>query len=105
AADQISQLLFSHIDDTLALECLAHILETLRKIAGLAVSNRIRALFRQQPGQFFLHLPLLTALSGTDLLEWKNIDTAMAKLLEQRKEGSLEFVEKLLGLVLVNDRP
>lgn len=105
AADQISQLLFSHIDDTLALECLAHILETLRKIAGLAVSNRIRALFRQQPGQFFLHLPLLTALSGTDLLEWKNIDAAMAKLLEQRKEGSLEFVERLLSLALVTDRP
>lgn len=104
-ADQISQLLFSHMDDSLALECLAHILETLRKIAGPAVSSRIRALFRQQPGQFFLHLPLLTALSGTDLIEWRNIDTAMSKLLEQRKEGSLEFLESLLDLALLNDRP
>lgn len=104
-ADQISQLLFSRMEDSLALECLAHILETLRKIAGPAVSNRIRGLFRQQPGEFFLHLPLLTALSGTDLVEWRNIDTAMAKLLEQRSDRSLEFLESLLDLALLNDRP
>ncbi|MBE3047249.1 DUF3819 domain-containing protein, partial [Candidatus Bathyarchaeota archaeon] len=104
-ADQISQLLFGHIEDSLALECLAHILETLRKIAGPAVSNRIRALFRQQPGHFFLHLPLLTALSGTDLIEWRNIDTAMSTLLEQRKDRSLGFLESLLDLALLNDRP
>ncbi|CAI4215426.1 unnamed protein product [Parascedosporium putredinis] len=105
AADQISQLLFSHIDDSLALESLAHVLETLRKISGPAISARIRVLFRQQPGHYFLHLPLLTALSGTDLMDWKNIDTAMSKALQQRKEGSLEFLETLLDLALLNDRP
>lgn len=104
-ADQISQLLFSQTEDSLTLECLAHILETLRKIAGPAVSNRIRALFRQQPGHFFLHLPLLTALSGTDLIEWRNIDSAMSKLLEQRGDKALEFLESLLDLALLNDRP
>ncbi|PKS07838.1 hypothetical protein jhhlp_006446, partial [Lomentospora prolificans] len=105
AADQISQLLFSHIDDSLALESLAHVLETLRKISGPAVSGRIRVLFRQQPGHYFLHVPLLTALSGTDLMDWKNIDTAMSKALQQRKEGSLEFLETLVDLALLNDRP
>lgn len=105
AAEQISQLLFSHIEDSLTLESLAHVLETLRKISGPAVSSRIRILFRQQPGHFFLHLPLLNALSGTDLMDWKNIDIAMSKALQQRKEGSLEFLETLLDLALLNDRP
>ncbi|KAM5346511.1 hypothetical protein ACJ41O_009516 [Fusarium nematophilum] len=105
AAEQISQLVFSQVEDNLTLESLVHVLETLRKISGPALNNRVRALFGQQPGPTFLSLPLLAALTRTDLLDWRNIDLAMSKALQARKEGSLDFLEHMLDLTLLNTRP
>ncbi|KAK4044243.1 CCR4-Not complex component, Not1-domain-containing protein [Parachaetomium inaequale] len=105
AANQISQLLFRQPEGDLLLESLVHVLETLRKIAGPVVSEQIRQLFHQQPGQMFLNLPLITALLPTDLLDWRSIDAATAKLLQQRKEGSITFLEQLMDLTLLNDSP
>lgn len=105
AAEQISALIFQQVEDNLALESLVHVLETLRKIAGPALNNRIRALFSQQPGSNFLSLSLISALLRTDLLDWRSIDLAMSKAIEARKEGSLEFLEQMLDLALLNDRP
>ncbi|KAI9151673.1 negative regulator of transcription subunit 1 [Paramyrothecium foliicola] len=105
AADQISALIFQQVDDNLTLESLVHVLETLRKISGPALNSRVRAYFSQQPGPNFLSLPLLAALVRTDLLDWRNIDLALSKVLEARKETSLEFLEHLLDLTLLNNRP
>ncbi len=82
-----------------------HVLETVRKIAGAVGGQQLRLLFAHQPGHMLLHLPLIAALLGTDLLDWKNIDTAMAQALEQRKEGSIRFLEQLMDLTLLNDSP
>jgi CCR4-NOT transcription complex subunit 1 len=105
AAEQISALIFQQVEDNLTLESLVHVLETLRKISGHGLNSRVRALFSQQPGSNFLNLPLLAALIRTDLLDWKNIDLAMSKVIEARKEGSLEFLEHMLDLALLNNRP
>ncbi|KEY71610.1 hypothetical protein S7711_06070 [Stachybotrys chartarum IBT 7711] len=105
AADQICSLIFQQVDDNLTLESLVHVLETLRKISGPGLNSRVRAFFSQQSGPSFLSLPLLAALVRTDLLDWRNIDLAMSKVLEARKEGSLEFLEHMLDLALLNDRP
>ncbi|KAL0764632.1 hypothetical protein CaCOL14_012933 [Colletotrichum acutatum] len=105
AADQIIQLIFSPIDDNLALESLVHVLETLRKISGPTLNNRVTAHFRQQPGATFLQMPLLAALLRTDLLDWRNIDLSMSKALQQRKEGSLDFLDQMVDLTLLGSRP
>ncbi|KAK0709555.1 CCR4-Not complex component, Not1-domain-containing protein [Lasiosphaeria miniovina] len=105
AATQISQLLFRQPEDSLSLECLVHVLETLRKIAGPATSQQIRTVFHQHPGQLFLNLPLIAALLGTDLLDWRSIDAAMAKALQQRKDGSVEFLEQLMDITLLSESP
>ncbi|KAH6982099.1 CCR4-Not complex component, Not1-domain-containing protein [Ilyonectria sp. MPI-CAGE-AT-0026] len=105
AAEQISALIFQQVEDNLTLESLVHVLETLRKISGPSLNNRVRALFSQQPGPTFLSLPLLAALTRTDLLDWRNIDLAMSKALLARKEGSLDFLEHMLDLALLNNRP
>ncbi|KAF4441689.1 hypothetical protein F53441_11949 [Fusarium austroafricanum] len=104
AAEQIIQFLFSGVEDNLAIESLVHVLETLRKIAGPVLNSRVRALFSQQPGSAFLSLPHLAALVRTDLLDWRNIDLAMSKALQARKEGSLDFLEHLLDLTLLDSR-
>lgn len=105
AGNQIAQMLFRQPEGVLLLESLVHVLETLRKIAGPMISEQIRQLFHSQPGQLFLNLPLITALLPTDLLDWKSIDAATAKLLQQRKEGSITFLEQLMDLTLLNDSP
>lgn len=105
AGEQIMHMLLSPIDDSLVLETLVHVLETLRRIAGPVISHKIRACFHQQPGHVFLHIPLLAALLGTDLIDWRNIDIAMAKALETRKEGAMEFLEQLMDLTLLNESP
>ncbi|KAH0492834.1 hypothetical protein TgHK011_007764 [Trichoderma gracile] len=105
AAEQISALIFQQVEDNLTLESLVHVLETLRKISGPALNSRVRSLFAQQPGPSFLSLPLLAALIRTDLLDWRNIDLAMSKVLEARKDNSLEFLEHLLDLTILNNRP
>ncbi|KAH7319732.1 CCR4-Not complex component, Not1-domain-containing protein [Stachybotrys elegans] len=103
-ADQICTLIFQQ-EDNLILESLVHVLETLRKISGPGLNNRVRAFFSQQPGPNFLSLPLLAALAPSDLLDWRNIDLAMSKVLDARKEGSFEFLEHMLDLALFNNRP
>lgn len=105
AAEQITSLIFQQVDDNLTLESLVHVLETLRKISGPALNSRVRAIFSSQPGAAFLSLPLLAALVRTDLLDWRNIDLALSKALEARKDGSLEFLEQMLDLALLNNRP
>ncbi|CAM1502050.1 Fc.00g040340.m01.CDS01 [Cosmosporella sp. VM-42] len=105
AAEQITALIFQQVEDNLTLESLVHVLETLKKISGPALNARVRALFSQQPGPTFLSLPLLAALIRTDLLDWRNIDLAMSKALVSRKDGSLDFLEHLLDLSLLNNRP
>lgn len=103
--EQISTLMFQQVDDSLTLESLVHVLETLRKIFGPSLNSRVRALFASQPGSAFLSLPLMAALVRTDLLDWRNIDLAMSAHLEARKEGSLEFLDHMLDLALLNNRP
>lgn len=105
AAEQITGVIFQQVEDNLTLESLVHVMETLRKISGADLNSRVRALFSQQPGSSFLSLPLLAALTRTDLLDWRSIDLAMSKALDERKEGSLGFLEQMFDLVLLNSRP
>ncbi|OAA79344.1 CCR4-Not complex component, Not1 [Akanthomyces lecanii RCEF 1005] len=105
AAEQITAVIFQQVEDNLTLESLVHVMETLRKISGPGLNSRVRALFSQQPGSSFLSLPLLAALTRTDLLDWRSIDLAMSKAMDARKEGSLDFVEQMFDLVLLNSRP
>jgi CCR4-NOT transcription complex subunit 1 len=105
AGEQIMQMLLGQSEDSLVIETLVHVLETLRRIAGPLISHKIRALFHQQPGHVFLHIPLVATLLGTDLIEWRSIDIAMAKALEMRKDGALGFLEKLMDLTLLNENP
>ncbi|KAI6783480.1 General negative regulator of transcription subunit-like protein [Emericellopsis cladophorae] len=104
AVEQISTHIFQS-EDSLTLESLVHVLEHVMKISGGAVNSRVHIIFSQQPGQSYLSLPLLNALIHTDLLDWKVIDLALSRALESRKETALEFLDSVLDLALLNNRP
>ncbi len=106
AAEQLCNIICSPmVDSTLVLETAVHVLETLRKIAGPALNHRVTQFFHAQPGQNLLHYPLISALMGTDLLDWRAIDAAMAAALRQRKEGSIQFLLHLMEQTLLNESP
>jgi len=109
AAERICNLLFSRYNhNTLFLESLVHILELILKISASSGSNlhdRVQVSLYNQPPQNILHIPLISALLQTDLLDLHNIDMMTAKVLTQREDSSLEFFEQLLDLTLFNDRP
>lgn len=107
AATWIADFIFKHAlqANTLLLESLVHVLDTIRKIVGPTTSQHIRDLFHQHPHSASLSLPLIAALLGTDLLDWRIVDITMAKALQQRKDGSIEFLEQLMDLTLLNDNP
>lgn len=104
AADQLCVLLFGSTEHILTLEALVHVLEQCRKISPV-FDNRVMACFQQQPGQSFLNIALIIALLPTDLLDWRKIDMAIGKLLQEQKPGSLEFLEHLVEVTLANERP
>ena len=105
AANQIAQMLFRQTESKLLMQSLVHVLDALRKIAGPVTSQQIRNLFHQHPGEHYLNLNLIDALLPTDLIDWRSIDSAMAKILSERKENSIEFLEKLMDLTLLTETP
>ncbi|KAJ8130528.1 hypothetical protein O1611_g3100 [Lasiodiplodia mahajangana] len=109
AAEKICTLLFSRYNQsTVFIEALVHILELILKISASSGSNlreRVQVSLYNQPAQNILHIPLISALLQTDLLDLHNIDSMTAKVLAQREESSLEFFEQLLDLTLFNERP
>ncbi|CAK7216435.1 CCR4-NOT core subunit cdc39 [Sporothrix bragantina] len=104
ASDNILPMLFSPMaEDTLALESFVQVLESLRKMVGMPITNRIAQYFSTQPGAAFLRLPLIQVLMPTGLLDWTVIDNAMAASLKQRKENSIVFFTRLLELTLIHE--
>ncbi|CAK7224233.1 CCR4-NOT core subunit cdc39 [Sporothrix curviconia] len=104
ASDNILPMLFSPVaESTLALESFVQVLESLRKMVGIPITNRIHQYFSTQPGAAFLRLPLIQVLMPTGLLDWTVIDNAMAASLKQRKENSIVFFTRLLELTLIHD--
>ncbi len=105
-AEQICQMLFSQVDDDLAVESLVHVLETLCKFPG-GTARRVVMLIAHQPDESLLSVPLAIALIRTEvpLLDWQRIDLAAAKAVQQHKMPALEFLSSLMDRVLLNDRP
>ncbi|ETS78294.1 hypothetical protein PFICI_10356 [Pestalotiopsis fici W106-1] len=108
AAEKITQTLFSQPDhNSLILESLVHILESLLKIygSGAVLIERVQALVENQPLQSFLNVHLVTALMPTELLNLQLLDEAAKTALMQRKDGALEYFERLWDLTLGSERP
>lgn len=105
AAEQICTFLFSPVEDSLAIESFVQVLDYVRKIGGPSISNHVRAIFHQQDGQRLLRLPLIAALLGTDLLDWRQIDDALAKSLRQKDEKGLQLLDEIVSMTALNDSP
>ncbi|KAJ9151406.1 CCR4-Not complex component [Pleurostoma richardsiae] len=105
ATEQICGFLFSGLEDSLALESLVHVLDSVRKIGGPTANSHVRAIFQQQEGQRFLRLPLIAALLTTDLLDWRVIDEALAKTLVQRDDKGIQLLADVIHMTVITENP
>src|SRR4051812_6698036 len=64
ASEQLCAKLFTPgLEDTLVIETLIHVLETLRRLSGPSLNQRIRQIFYQQTYSTAFSIPLIEALS------------------------------------------
>jgi CCR4-NOT transcription complex subunit 1 len=106
-AENICQLLFStQVEDSLAVESFVHVLETLCKFPG-RVAKSVVMLVATQADERLLSVPLAFALltSEMQLLDFQRLDFATSKAIQQRKDGSMEFLLAITEKVLFNERP
>ncbi|KAI1001344.1 hypothetical protein K3495_g6855 [Podosphaera aphanis] len=102
--DQICNLLFGGVDQTLMIESLVNVLENICRIGGRTAS-RVALMISHQPGENLMRLPLAISLIKAEMLDWHRIDSETSKAISQRKEGSLQFLLSLIDAVLLDDHP
>ncbi|PQE06470.1 hypothetical protein CJF32_00002382 [Rutstroemia sp. NJR-2017a WRK4] len=103
-AEQICGMVFSGSENTVVIECLVHVLETIIRMGG-RTAVRVSMFIGQQVGETLLHVPLIVALIKADMIDWPRVDFATSTALVERKAGTLEFFSSLLEQVLLVDRP
>lgn len=102
--DHICNMLFGGPEQTLVIECLVQVLENICRMAG-RTSSRVYDMIAQRPSESLFRIPVIVCLIKAQLLEWGRVDADVARVISQRKDGSLQFLLNLLETVLLNDRP
>lgn len=105
-SESICQVLLGPSEDSLAIETFIHALLTLRRMAGPAVSDYAKNFFqRQELANRLLRMPLIKAFIGTDFLDWRTLDEALARQIRQRDQRGLRLLVEIVELTLLSDMP
>lgn len=105
-SESISQVLLGPSEDSLTIETFIHALHTLRRMAGGAVSDYVKNFFqRQEFAHRLLRMPLIKAFIGTDFLDWRTLDEALARHIRQRDQRGLQLLDEIVERALLNDVP
>jgi CCR4-NOT transcription complex subunit 1 len=100
--DIILQMLFDRgVNNELTVESLVHVLVNLCKFQAGAHRHSVLFISAQSDENLF-NVPLVLALVNPEvgLLDWVRIDSAIAKSVQQRKGGAVEFLSNLCILIL-----
>lgn len=100
------EALVSPVEDNLVLETFIHALTTLRRMLGPAVSDYAKNFFqRLEPPQRFLRLPLIKAFAGTEFLDWRTLDEALARRIMQKDQAGLQLLDEIVKMTILSDAP
>lgn len=106
-AEVICEVLLGPVDDNLTIETFAKLLQTLRRITNTPqVSDYAKNLFqRQEATRNFLRLPLIKSFMGTEFLDWRTLDEALARFIRQKDHQAMQLLNDIVQLTIVNDMP
>jgi CCR4-NOT transcription complex subunit 1 len=105
--DIILQMLFDRgVNNELTVESLVHVLVNLCKFQAGAHRHSVLFISAQSDENLF-NVPLVLALVNPEvgLLDWVRIDSAIAKSVQQRKGGAVEFLSNLVHHALLTEKP
>ncbi|CAN8098292.1 unnamed protein product [Discula destructiva] len=104
--EAICEVLLGPVDDNLTMETFAKLLQTLRRIAGPQVSDFAKNLFqRQEASRNFLRLPLIKTFMGTEFLDWRTLDEALARHIRQKDHMAMLLLNDIVQMTIINDMP
>lgn len=99
--EAICKVLLGPVEDNLTMETFANLLMTLRRIAGPQVSDYAKNLFQhQEASRNFLRLPLIDAFKGTEFLDWRTLDVALARHISQRDPVAMQLLSNIIPRIL-----
>lgn len=100
------EALVSPVEDNLVLETFIHALTTIRRIIGPGVSDFAKNFFqRVDMPQRFLRLPLIKAFAGTEFLDWRTLDEALARQIRQKDHAGLQLLDEIIKMTILSDMP
>lgn len=103
--EHICNVLLGPVEDSLLMETFVHALHTLRRMTGPSVSDYAKNSFQRQELHRFLRMPLIRAFMGTEFLDWRTLDEALARCIRQRDEEGMHILSEIAPVTILNDAP
>lgn len=103
--EHICNVLLGPVEDSLLMETFVHALHTLRRMTGPSVSDYAKNSFQRQELHRLLRMPIIRAFMGTEFLDWRTLDEALARCIRQRDEGGMHIMSEIAPITILNDAP
>lgn len=103
--ENICNVLLGPVENSLLMETFVHALHTLRRMTGPSVSDYAKNSFQRQELHRLLRMPLIRAFMGTEFLDWRTLDEALARCIRQREEEGMHILSEIAPVTILNDAP
>lgn len=103
-AQMAGSALYQDAGNLLAVDVLVQLLDRLCQLSG-HIYKEVVNVFAHQDEDRVLHAPVTAALLEVGLLDVRQVDLALAKLLADRREEAIDTLSDILDAVLLNDHP
>lgn len=103
--EHICNVLLGPSEDSLLMETFVHALHTLRRMTGPSVSDYAKNSFQRQELHRLLRMPLIRAFMGTEFLDWRTLDEAIARCIRHRDAVGMHMLSEIAPVTILNDAP
>ncbi|KAI4146009.1 MAG: hypothetical protein LQ341_002202 [Variospora aurantia] len=103
-AQMTGMALYQDTDNLLAVDVLVQLLDKLCQLSS-NIYKEVMTVFAHQEDEKVLNAAVTTALLEVGLLDIRQVDLALAKLLADRREEAIETLSEIMDALLLNDYP
>lgn len=103
-AQMACMALYQDSDNLLAVDVLVQLLDKLCQLSS-NIYKEVANVFAHQEEEKVLNAAVTVALLEVGLLDVRQVDIALAKLLADRREDAIETLSEIMDAVLLNDHP
>jgi CCR4-NOT transcription complex subunit 1 len=104
AAQEVTRIVFTQVEDRLEVEVMVRLLADLTQLSAVA-AQRLWQWFHNFEDERFLNPRITIALLKNQLVSLNRIDLILAKALRQRNPTAIEFLADLMDAVLLGEYP